>query len=563
MGNASSVEEIKLGDKIGEGSFGEVFKAVWCGKHVAAKRIHAVFFEGDRDGSMRETFMQRHKSEWELLSSLNHPNIVQYYTMILPPIPKSPIIVTELLECDLQKHIRQSESKPKVPFSDVVKIMLDVAEGLQYLHSLKEPIVHRDLASKNILLTKKLHAKIADLGLAKIFPNGAMFATVVPGTPVYAAPETYPSMTGRGRQSGEAIYREKIDIFSYGAVMLETIIGHLPERALPEPVLEDGEIIPEYIRRSEDLEEMGPDHPLHNHVCQCFENNPEKRPSADKLVETLRQFCNSKISGGTKVGKVASMPPIHFDHKFKILVLGESGVGKTSILSRFLDPNCPFPDVPAPVTTGTEDHFQRLRFRNKSVSLHLVDVGGHKFNPVANCVPQIVRCVQGVVIVFDLTSQLSFLEVSKWLDFVRERCHEQVPVLLVGNKSDEAERWVDSMKVKDLASKESLFYLEASAKSRKNIDEIFSVLVDLMIEQENLLESSPDAANTLLSSLQRTLSKSDVLEKKLIAELQQSPRREFLSSDVIILEEAGSTTAKSGDAQESNTSEKHKCCILI
>lgn len=563
MGNASSVEEIKLGDKIGEGSFGEVFKAVWCGKHVAAKRIHAVFFEGDRDGSMRERFMQRHKSEWELLSSLNHPNIVQYYTMILPPIPKSPIIVTELLECDLQKHIQQSESKPKVPFSDVVKIMLDVAEGLQYLHSLKEPIVHRDLASKNILLTKKLHAKIADLGLAKIFPNGAMFATVVPGTPVYAAPETYPSITGRGRQRGEAIYREKVDIFSFGAVMLETIIGHLPERALPDPVLEDGEIIPEYIRRSEDLYEMGPDHPLHNFVCQCFENNPEKRPSADELVETLTQFCNSKISGGTKVGKVESMLPIHFDHKFKILVLGESGVGKTSILSRFLDPNCPFSDVPAPVTIETEDHFQRLRFRNKSVSLHLVDVGGHKFNPAANCVPQIFRCVRGAIIAFDLTSQLSFLEVSKWLDFVRERCHEQVPVVLVGNKSDEAERWVDSMKVKDLASKKSLFYLEASAKSRENIDEIFSVLVDLMIEQENQLESSPDAANSLLSSLQRTLSKSDVLEKKLIAELQQSPRREFLSPDVIILEEAGSTTAKSGDAQESNTSEKHKCCILI
>lgn len=563
MGNASSVEEIKLGDKIGEGSFGEVFKAVWCGKHVAAKRIHDVFFEGDRDGSMRERFMQRHKSEWELLSSLNHPNIVQYYTMILPPIPKSPIIVTELLECDLQKHIQQSESKPKVHFSDVVKIMLDVAEGLQYLHSLKEPIVHRDLASKNILLTKKLHAKIADLGLAKIFPNGAMFATVVPGTPVYAAPETYPSITGRGRQRGEAIYREKVDIFSFGAVMLETIIGHLPERALPDPVLEDGEIIPEYIRRSEDLEEMGPDHPLHNLVCQCFENNPEKRPSADELVETLRQFCNSKISEGTKVGKVESMLPIHFDHKFKILVLGESGVGKTSILSRFLDPKCPFPDVPAPVTIETEDHFQRLRFRNKSVSLHLVDVGGHKFNPAANCVPQIFRCVQGVVIVFDLTSQLSFLEVSKWLDFVRERCHEQVPVVLVGNKSDEAERWVDSMKVKDLASKKSLFYLEGSAKSRESIDEIFSVLMDLMIEQENLLESSPDAANSLLSTLQRTLSKSDVLEKKLIAELQQSPRREFLSPDVIILEEAGSTTAKSGDAQESNTSEKHKCCILI
>ena len=308
---------------------------------------------------------------------------------------------------------------------------------------------------------------------------------------------------------------------------------------------------------------MGPDHPLHNLVCQCFENNPEKRPIADELVETLRQFCNSKISGGNKVGKVESMPPIHFDHKFKILVLGESGVGKTSILSRFLDPNCSFPDVPAPVTIETEDHFQRLRFRNKSVSLHLVDVGGHKFNPAANCVPQIFRCVQGAIVVFDLTSQLSFLEVSNWLGFVRERCHEQVPVVLVGNKSDEAERWVDSMKVKDLASKQSLFYLEASAKSRENIDEIFSVLVDLMIEQQNLRESSPGAANILLSSLQRTLSKSDVLEKNLIAELQKSPRREFLGPDVIVLEEAGPTAAKSGDAQESNTSEKHKCCILM
>lgn len=311
---------------------------------------------------------------------------------------------------------------------------------------------------------------------------------------------------------------------------------------------------------------MGPNHPLHNLVCQCFENTPEKRPSADELVENLRQFSNSK-----KIEKVECMSPIQFDHKFKILVLGESGVGKTTILSRFLNPNDPFPDVPAPSTIETEDHFQRLRFRNKSVRLHLVDVGGHKFKPAANYVPQIFRCVQGAVIAFDLTSQVSFLEVSKWVDFVRKRCHEQMPVVLVGNKTDELERWVDSMKVKDLASKESLFYLEASAKSRENIDEIFSVLMDLMIEQENLQESSPETANALLSSLQR-LSNSDVLEKKLIADLQQSPRRELLGPDVIVLEAAGSTAAKPVDAQESecdrgrnatNTSEKHKCCTLI
>ena len=124
MGDASSVQDIKLGDKIGDGSYGEVFKAVWSGKQVAAKRIRAVFFEGDYDGSIRAAFLEKFKSEWELLSSLKHPNIVQYYTVILPPTPETPIIVTELLACDLAKHIRDSQSKPKVsgaPNEDIVQ----------------------------------------------------------------------------------------------------------------------------------------------------------------------------------------------------------------------------------------------------------------------------------------------------------------------------------------------------------------------------------------------------------------------------------------------------------
>lgn len=240
MGNTSSVEEIKLGDRIGDGAYGEVFKAVWSGKPVAAKRIRSIFFEGDYDGSIRAAFLQKFKSEWEILRNLKHPNIVQYYTVILPPSPETPIIVTELLECDLAKYIRESESKPKVSFSEVVKIMLDVAEALQYLHSLRPPIgpiVHRDLASKNVLLTKSMHAKIADLGLAKVFPHGAMYATAMPGTPVYAAPETYPKKSG-DLWGDKAKYAAKIDIFSFGALMLETIIGHLPERILPDPVLE-------------------------------------------------------------------------------------------------------------------------------------------------------------------------------------------------------------------------------------------------------------------------------------------------------------------------------------
>ena len=63
MGNASSVQDIKLGDKIGDGAYGEVFKAVWSGKQVAAKRIRPIFFAGDYDGSIRAAFLKKFKSE--------------------------------------------------------------------------------------------------------------------------------------------------------------------------------------------------------------------------------------------------------------------------------------------------------------------------------------------------------------------------------------------------------------------------------------------------------------------------------------------------------------------
>ena len=69
------------------------------------------------------------------------------------------MLITELLDCDLREHIRDCHPG-RIPYSETVSIMLDVAEGLAYLHQQNPPIVHRDLASKNILLTKEKQAKI-------------------------------------------------------------------------------------------------------------------------------------------------------------------------------------------------------------------------------------------------------------------------------------------------------------------------------------------------------------------------------------------------------------------
>ncbi|KXJ10208.1 putative leucine-rich repeat receptor-like serine/threonine-protein kinase [Exaiptasia diaphana] len=205
----------KLDTEIGAGSYGKVYKATLNKKPVAVKLLHESLFH--------ESIIDKFREECELLQRLNHKNVVRLIQFDIS-CSSRPALITELMDCDLEKYIKVQTKK--IPFPEVVSIMLDVAEGLRYLHYECNPaIIHRDLASKNILLTKKRQAKIADLGLAKFFLRSErMFASPVPGTQFYAAPETFPTYPTFSSNNVE--YNEKIDIFSFGIVLMETIIGN-------------------------------------------------------------------------------------------------------------------------------------------------------------------------------------------------------------------------------------------------------------------------------------------------------------------------------------------------
>ena len=224
----SHVKNLVLKKEIGKGSYGRVYQAIWEGREVAAKRFHSIFLEnGSSSQEIIDQFMEEFQREWDVLKLLNHPNVVKLHTVLFPK-GHSPIIITELLHCDLEKYIRESTTSPKIPEMKLICIALDVIEGLNYMHGLNPPVVHRDLATKNILLTVNGNAKIADLGVAKVFAAGCeMYATHVPGTPVYAAPETYPVMRQFEVIDG-AKYGPKVDIFSFGAVLMAMILGHEP-----------------------------------------------------------------------------------------------------------------------------------------------------------------------------------------------------------------------------------------------------------------------------------------------------------------------------------------------
>ena len=221
-------ESVRILEKIGEGSFAEVYKAKWNGRLVAAKRLHPILFRYDRGNE--NGVVARFLEESRLLRELRHPNIIELLDIITEE-GKPPIMITELLECDLAEVVEKSQSDPKVATENVLYITLDVSKGLEYLHGLKTPIIHRDIAPKNILVYGEKHAKIADVGLAKL--SEGLFLSPVPGTQAYMAPETYFSCNTRMKK-----YGTEIDIYSLGVTILEVIIGR-PTKMLNNPLADE------------------------------------------------------------------------------------------------------------------------------------------------------------------------------------------------------------------------------------------------------------------------------------------------------------------------------------
>ena len=122
------------------------------------------------------------------------------------------------------------EQRPNLATSVKVSFLSDMAKGLAYLHGQDPPIIHRDLTARNVLLNSTMVAKIADFGVAHIVNlhgNQAATLTRVPGALVYMPPEA--DKDGR--------YNTKLDIFSFGVVMLFTITQESPKDMLPPTYL--------------------------------------------------------------------------------------------------------------------------------------------------------------------------------------------------------------------------------------------------------------------------------------------------------------------------------------
>uniref|UniRef100_A0A6N2NDS8 non-specific serine/threonine protein kinase n=1 Tax=Salix viminalis TaxID=40686 RepID=A0A6N2NDS8_SALVM len=216
-----SYKEIKVAthnfkEVIGRGSFGSVYLGKLSdGKLVAVK----VRFDKTQLGA--DSFV----NEVYLLSQIRHQNLVCLEGFCQES--KQQILVYEYLPGgSLADHL-YGPNKQKVSLSWVrrLKIAVDAAKGLDYLHNASDPrIIHRDVKCSNILLDKEMNAKVCDFGLSKqvMQADATHVTTVVKGTAGYLDPEYYSTQQ----------LTEKSDVYSFGVVLLELICGREPLRRI-------------------------------------------------------------------------------------------------------------------------------------------------------------------------------------------------------------------------------------------------------------------------------------------------------------------------------------------
>jgi serine/threonine protein kinase len=288
-------------NKIAAGAFGEVHKGRLWGTDICVKTLKTEEF------SSSEKVLEELKKEVSILSQLRHPNVVLYIGACTKP--PDVCIITEWCNRGSLFDVLHDHSI-HINAKATISLMMGIAQGMNYLHSLQSKIIHRDLKSHNILISGstagQFVAKIADFGLSHVREKHHRDNTVNPrasvdlslkigsnksvqptnqhygifGTPEWMAPEV---MEG-------SIYTEKIDIYSFGILLSELVTRSMPFHDLytiksymdvVDAVLDNGAIptIPAWCENF-----------IRPLILSCVSRIPSERPSFTDIILKIREF---------------------------------------------------------------------------------------------------------------------------------------------------------------------------------------------------------------------------------------------------------------------------------
>jgi len=191
----------------------------------------------------------------------------------------------ELMDASLKLFIDKHQSN--INMETKVSILCDVSKGLDFLHTRKPTVIHRDFSSNNVMLTSSLVAKIGDLGVAKVARADSTKTrsklTTALGTLHFMPPEALDDV--------DPVYGTPVDVFSFAGIVLHLFSEEWPTPSgtkIRDPVTNDMISLSEAGRRQKYLDKMtGKAGDLKPLVEKCLDDDPLKRPSMEEVKEKL------------------------------------------------------------------------------------------------------------------------------------------------------------------------------------------------------------------------------------------------------------------------------------
>lgn len=182
-----------------------------------------------------------------------------------------------------------------------------------------------------------------------------------------------------------------------------------------------------------------------------------------------------------------------FDYMFKILIIGNSSVGKTSFLFRYADDSFTSAFVS---TVGIDFKVKTVIRREKKMKLQIWDTAGQeRYRTITTAY---YRGAMGFILMYDVTNEESFSSVQDWVTQIKTNSWDHAQVILVGNKSDmENERVVTYDRGKQLANQLGLEFFETSAKENINVKNVFERLVDIICDKMSDRLDSDQSMNNM------------------------------------------------------------------
>ena len=264
--------ELTVESKIGSGGFGDVYKGQWTGQDVAIKKLHMTNMSKDSENEF--------KHETSIWKKLTHPNIVSLFGICIKPDPYC-MVMRYKPSGSLYKLLH--DVTKKISWISRKQLAKDIASALLYLHTKKPSILHRDLKSLNILVSKEddqLRASLTDFGLSEVKQETATTTKIgaqnSSGTLLWMAPELL-----RGRSCSKAS-----DIYAYGMVLWELVTRKQPFKGVHSGairgLIKDGDLDCLEIPTGTPLE-------ISNLIKQCWNLKSNLRPSAQQILDKLNE----------------------------------------------------------------------------------------------------------------------------------------------------------------------------------------------------------------------------------------------------------------------------------